>query len=174
MRINPEKTKARQQDVPERDRVYIYDAGLPLKFIRDTFVPTEAYLPPGYRPEPSMQIYTEEFRDAALKHGMAIAKLYDLYIDWRTKQPFTRPLETRYVFSLIVKRARFYRNGVEFSIYRRGAAQTWTAGPIQYRGKEPEYMPGTMHRVEDVPRFVTDDLDRFKEARAWEEAKGPA
>lgn len=142
MKINTDNTKKRLEGVPDNERVFIYDAGIIMRFLRETFMPTESYLE-GYEPKSAASIDLQSFNDKGKENAMSIRDLYDIYLLWRERQTYSRDTESPYIFSLIVKRLRYYRNGWEFHIFRRGAAQIWYAGPLVYR---KDVTPGERER----------------------------
>lgn len=186
MKINKDNTKKRLQGVPDGDQVFIYDAGIIIRFLRETFMPTVSFFPEGYAPKPASPIDLASFSEQGKEHSMSVRDLYEVYGLWRERQEFTREIETPYVFSLIVKRLRYYRNGVEFHVFRRGVAQIWYVGPLVYRkdvtpGERERYAisapgvgmdPGAPDGERTVvisPRMY----DTFKPASRFTEVKGP-
>ncbi len=168
MKINKDRTKERLDGVPESERVFIYDAGLIIKFLSETFMPPAAFLPEGYKVPKSLQIEDRGFLERGKKDSMPISHLYEVYQLWREQKDYTRDVETKYIFSLIVKRLRFYRNGWEFNIFRRGTAQIWHAGPLVFR---KDVSPAERERY-SVPKKEPTVDERVVEANPLEDLEG--
>lgn len=133
MQINQEKVQERLATIPDSHRSHIYDATIILEFLFHTFTPTKFFLPPGFTPTPGMPLGPVSMKKLAKVNQMMMRDLYDLYLLFREEKDYTRKIESRYIFSIIIRNLRYYKNGWEFSVYRVGAAQIWHVGPLLMR-----------------------------------------
>lgn len=132
MKINQKKIKEKLKEVDEKNRSFIYDASIILSFLRETFMPTKYFIG-NYVPNTASQIELPHFEKKAREVAISAGDLYGLYVIYRQQKDFTRTIESRYVFGIIVKRLRFYKNQWEFRAHRKGVAQIWYLGPLRLR-----------------------------------------
>lgn len=137
MKINQEKVKERLAGVPDESRSHIYDASIVIEFLAATFMPTKFFLPAGFSPAPGMPLGAKSMRKAAEGKAMSMRDLYDLYVLFREEKDYTVKIESRYIFSIIIRHLRFYKNRWEFTVYRVGVAQIWHVGPLVLRKDVP-------------------------------------
>lgn len=180
MRINKENIDRRLEGIPDNKRSHIYNAMLVLQFLEETFMPLRYFLPKEFKPEP-MRLGEKSMKKISDGKALSIGQLYDLYRLWREEKPYTKEIETRYIFGIIIKNLRYYRNGWEFAYYRVGSAQIWHVGPLVMRNQAPldaqrEYKPevpgAEASSVEADPVSVPEEEipqieinpERFKEA----------
>lgn len=133
MKINKEKVEERLASVPEGSRSHIYDASIVLEFLTATFMPTKFFLPEGFATEPGSQLGAKSMRKVSEGKSMMLRDLYDTYLLFREEKDYTARIESRYIFGIIVRHLRFYKNDWEFIVYRVGTAQIWHTGPLVMR-----------------------------------------
>lgn len=151
MKINQKLIKERLVGVNPKHRSFIYDASIVIEFLQSKFMPIRYFLP-DIKSQPGESISTgKKFKDLANQHQMLMRDLYHLYIIWREEKDYTRTIETRYVFALIIRNLRFYQNGWEVRVYRVGRDQIWYVGPLLLRMDVPESERGP------IPEPVTAD-----------------
>lgn len=141
MKINEEKLRERMKRVAPENRVYIYDAQIIIKFLSATFMPLQYFLSDEGIEELKRPIELDKkhFKnpDDAHEKALRIQQLYDYYLLFRQAMPYTRPIETLWRFRLIIKKLRWYRNGWQFKISRRGVDRFWYASPAVLRSSIP-------------------------------------
>ena len=147
------------EGVPENQRSHIYNAGIVLEFLAQTFMPTKFFLPEGFKPEPGKELGAKSMRKVSEGKDMSIGDLYNLYLLFREEKDYTAKIESRYIFGIIIKNLRYYKNGWEFILWRVGTAQVWYLGPLQTRFDVP---------VEDQRKFKAQVEDRTIEATTVE------
>ena len=130
MKIDKEKVKERLAGIPESKRSHIYDASIVLEFLAVTFMPTKFFLPQSFEPTPGMPLGEKSMRKISEDKNMSLGDLYDLYQLFREEKDYTTKIESRYIFSIIVKNLRYYKNHWEFITWRVGVAQIWHIGPL--------------------------------------------
>lgn len=137
MRINEEKTQERLSYTAQEDRVYIYDAALILEFLRETFINPKTFLIMERVQTFGDEISKDSFENPAEFQGLALSKaqIYEEYIKWRMAKPYTTPLEKPWKFFVILKRMKFYKNGWQFTSYRKGTAQIVYFTPFKKRSE---------------------------------------
>lgn len=139
MKINQDKVNERLENVDPKHRVFIYDGSLIIEFLRSTFMPL-SFLMPNVVVKVGDQLKSKEFKDHAREHKMLMRDLYQLYLLWREEKDYTKKIESRYIFSLIVRHLRLYKNGWELFVYRVGRDQIWYAGPLMLRTDVPKHL----------------------------------
>lgn len=137
MKINQEKVKERLAHVPDRKRSHIYDATIVLEFLSETFMPTKFFLPQNFSPAPGIKLGEKSMRKISEEKNMTIGTLYDLYKLFREQKDYTARVESSYIFGIIIRNLRYYRNGWEFIFWRVGSAQIWHVGPLLLRTNVP-------------------------------------
>jgi len=137
MKIDKEKVKERLAGIPESKRSHIYDASIVLEFLAVTFMPTKFFLPQSFKPTPGMPLGEKSMRKISEDKNMLLGDLYDLYRLFREEKDYTTKIESRYIFSIIVKNLRYYKNHWEFVTWRVGVAQIWHIGPLVMRKDVP-------------------------------------
>lgn len=137
MKINPERVKERLAGVPEAKRSHIYDASIVLEFLATTFMPTRFFLPENFNPTPGLPLGEKSMRKVSEGKAMSMRDLYELYVLFREEKDYTVKIESRYIFSIIIRHLRLYKNNWEFVVYRVGVAQIWHVGPLVLRKDVP-------------------------------------
>ena len=137
MKIDKEKVQERLQGVPESRRSHIYDASIVLEFLVKTFMPTKFFLPETFKPQPGIQLGTNSMKKVSVGKEMLMRDLYDLYLLFREQMDYTARIESRYIFGIIIRNLRYYKNGWEFTVWRVGVAQIWHVGPLVMRKDVP-------------------------------------
>lgn len=133
MQINKEKVNERLSGVPDSNRSHIYDASIVLEFLAATFMPTKFFLPANFSPTPGAQLGVKSMRKVSEGKEMLMRDLYDLYLLFREEKDYTSKVESRYIFGIIVRNLRYYKNRWEFVTWRVGTAQIWHIGPLVMR-----------------------------------------
>lgn len=133
MQINEKLVKERLAGVPESHRSHIYDASIVLEFLAATFMPTKFFLPEGFSPTPGTPLGATSMRKVSEGKEMMLRDLYDLYLLFREEKDYTTKIESRYIFGIIVRNLRYYKNRWEFITWRVGVAQIWHVGPLVMR-----------------------------------------
>lgn len=133
MQINKEKVNERLSGVPDSNRSHIYDASIVLEFLAATFMPTKFFLPANFSPTPGAQLGAKSMRKVSEGKEMLMRDLYDLYLLFREEKDYTSKVESRYIFGIIVRNLRYYKNRWEFVTWRVGTAQIWHIGPLVMR-----------------------------------------
>lgn len=180
--MNPENIQRRMKGVPESKRSHMYNAITILEFLEESFMPLKYFLPPTFKPAPLLPLGEKSMKKISEGKTLSIGQLYDLYRLWREEKPYTSAVETRYIFGIIIKNLRLYRNGWEFAYFRVGTAQIWNVGPLVMRNTVPvedqrkwkpevpgaeaasvEADPITPPEEEELPKIEINP-ERFKEA----------
>lgn len=175
MKINKENVKERLAHVPEAKRSHIYDATIVLEFLAATFMPTKFFLPENFKPTPGQPLGPKSMRAIAKENNFKMTELYDLYLLYREEKDYTMKIESRYIFGIIIRNLRYYKNHWEFVVYRVGTAQIWHVGPLKLRSDVPAEIRNKFAAqqyektvdeitVEADPVSEPDD-DRFEEVR---------
>lgn len=140
MKINQEKVQERLKHVPSRERAFIYDASTVIRFLSKTFMPTTFFLPKNLNLQPGQHVVPTHvnYKLVDPEDEMSMRDLYDLYLLFREEESYTVKIESRYVFSLIIRNLRVYQNGWEFWVRRRGRDQIWHVGPLRLRKDVPK------------------------------------
>lgn len=133
MQINQEKVQERLAGVPHSQRSHIYDASIVLEFLAATFMPTRFFLPEGFSPTPGTPLGAKSMRKVSEGKEMMVRDLYDLYLLFREEKDYTTKIESRYIFGIIIRNLRYYKNRWEFVTWRVGTAQIWHIGPLVMR-----------------------------------------
>lgn len=76
-------------------------------------------------------------RAIAKENNFKMTELYDLYLLYREEKDYTMKIESRYIFGIIIRNLRYYKNHWEFVVYRVGTAQIWHVGPLLLRSDVP-------------------------------------
>lgn len=142
MKIDKEKVKERLAGVPESRRSHIYDASIVLEFLVTTFMPTKFFLPEGFSPTPGIQLGEKSMRKVSEGKALSIGDLYEMYMLFREEKDYTAKIESKYIFGIIIRNLRYYKNGWEFVVYRVGVAQIWHVGPLVMRKDVPAEVRG--------------------------------
>lgn len=155
MKINETAVKERLAGIPDSKRSHIYDASIVIEFLTQTLMPTAYFLPPGFSPQPGTPLGQKSMRKVSEGKSMMVRDLYELYLQFREEKDYTSRIESRYIFGIIIRNLRYYKNKWEFVIYRVGVAQLWYLGPVMLRADAP---------LEDQKRFSTKVADTSLEA----------
>lgn len=159
----PNNINEKLANVPKDKRVFIYDASIIIEFLSSTFMPLRYHLKP-------QEIHTVGAGNLGKKHMkesekyeelfLSVGKLYDYYLIFREYKPYTSPIESRYKFSLIIKKLLFPKNGWQFEVKRIGRAQIIYAGPCKFRSEVEEDIlkmyPITKARIESIDVTLSD------------------
>lgn len=137
MRYNPEKTNRRLEGVPMKDRVFIYNAAIIIEFLNQTFMPTAYFLKPEEIANigPAEDLKPKHMRNPAdlEEKKLTVGDLYDYYKLFRQHKDYTAPIESRYKFSVIMKKLGLMKNGWKFNVKRVGRAQLIYLAPAELR-----------------------------------------
>lgn len=163
MKFDPQKTAERLKGVPIQNRVFIYNAQIILEFLNQTLMPIQYFLSPAGEKEISGAF---EFKPHMLKdpkaiyeHRISIGTLYDYYKMFREQKDYTSPVESRYKFSVILKKLNWNKNGWCFDVRRVGRGQLIFLAPAMLRVKAPkedrEKFPVQVTPLADTPVEVT-------------------
>lgn len=129
MRYNPENTQAKLRGVPIEKRVFIYDATIVIEFLNETLMPYNYF----YDQQGKLRENIGE------EPALSLGDLYEYYKMFRQQKPYTSPIESRYKFSIIMKKLHLDRNGWRFNVRRVGRAQIIYLFPSLLRVKvDPE------------------------------------
>lgn len=151
MKINQKLVKERLSGVEPKHRSFIYDASIVIEFLRTKYMPVKYFFPDVKAVPGEDLVAGTDFKRIAKQHPLLMRDLYQLYVLWREERDYTRKIETRYVFSLIIRHLRFYQNGWELYVFRVGKDQIWHAGPLVLRMDVPAEERGP------IPEPVTAD-----------------
>lgn len=176
MKIDKEKVKERLAGVPEESRSHIYDASIVLEFLAATFMPTRYFLPEGFKPAPGKPLGEKSMRGVSREANMQLTRLYEMYLLFREEKPYTARIESRYIFGIIIRNLRYYKNSWEFVVYRVGTAQIWHVGPLTLRldvpaevrakfAEQPEKTVEATTVEADPVNEPEEEEDRFIEAK---------
>jgi hypothetical protein len=141
MRHNEEGTKKRLDGVPINNRVFIYNAQIIIEFLNATFMPTHFFFheqgmkifTPGGSLKPEMMKDPKVFEDEKYTLG----EMYEFYKLYRQQKDYTSLIETRYKFSIILRKLDLLKNGWQFNFRRQTRAQFVYFAPVQLRVKVP-------------------------------------
>lgn len=173
MKINKENVKEKLAGVPEAKRSHIYDATIVLEFLAATFMPTRFFLPENFKPAPGMPLGKKSMRAVSQDCNLQLSRLYEMYLLFREEKDYTAKIESKYIFGIIIRNLRFYKNHWEFVVYRVGVAQIWHAGPLRLRIDVPaEVRAKFTNTIKPTVEEITveadpvndEDDDRFEEA----------
>lgn len=123
--------------VPVKHRVFQYDGSILIEFLSATFMPlayqltTEAL----YRIGAGSDIKKTDMKEHE-KYDTLFISLYDLYEyykKFREMKRYSAPVESRYIFSVMVKKLILPKNGWQFAVKRVGRAQLIYVGPCEFR-----------------------------------------
>lgn len=123
--------------VPMEKRVFMYDATLIIEFLSATFMPPVYQLTKEalHRIGAGSTIKKEDMQDPEKFQNLFVS-LYDMYVyyeKYRAFKGYTAPIESRYKFSLIIKKMLLPKNGWQFAVKRVGRAQLIYVGPCELR-----------------------------------------
>lgn len=155
-----------------KDRVFIYNASIILEFLKQTLMPTAFFLnSEGFKSLlPGVDIERKHLKnpDDLEKEKFTIGDLYEFYKLFRQQKDYTSEIESRYKFSIILKKLNLIKNGWKFRFRRVGRAQLVYLSPAQLRVRVPLeirklFPPGGMDldkgQVEIVPEDLSDTPD---------------
>lgn len=141
MNYDPEKTNENLQGVPMKNRVFIYNAEIIIEFLNKTFMPTPYFLNMNGLNElmPGVDIEPKHLKDPKVleEERFTIGDLYEFYKLYRQQVDYTTPIESRYKFSVILKKLSLRRNGWKFRFRRYTRAQLVYVAPAQLRARVP-------------------------------------
>jgi len=161
MKIDKEKVKERLEGIPEAQRSHIYDASIVLEFLTEIYMPTSFFLPASFKPQPGMQLGANSMRKVSEGKNISMYDLYNNYLLWRERKDYTTKVQSRYIFGIIIRNLRYYKNRWEFITWRVGVAQIWHVGPLVLRSDVPaEVRAQFTMKVEDrTPEAITVEAD---------------
>ena len=135
MKFNEEKIKKKLSNVPEENRVWIYNAEIIIEFLNHVFIPTPYFFRPEVKSLPGGEQLTKQHLQpgADKKFSMSAKQLYEKYMWYRENMGYTTPIESYFKFKVIFNKLRCYKNGWEFFKFRRGTDQDVWFGPLLTR-----------------------------------------
>ncbi len=127
--------------VPVKHRVFQYDGEILIEFLSATFMPLAYHLniEALHRIGAGSTINRGDMKDPE-KYDSLFVSLYDLYTyyaKFREAKRYTAPIESRYIFSVMVKKLILPKNGWQFAVKRVGRAQLIYVGPCEFRASVP-------------------------------------
>lgn len=132
MKYNIENAKKRLESVPKAAQVWIYNADIIIEFLNSTLMPTNYFLKhKGLGLLPGNLVPLNEY--TRLNDEITMEQLYKFYLMFREQHDYTSPIETKFKFSIIIKKLRFYKNNWEFVVGRKGRRQVVTVAPALLR-----------------------------------------
>lgn len=141
MRITLTSTQHDQlKDIPVKHRVLIYNADIIIEFLNATFIPSRYYVH-GYF-EGMVQFIDKDgkflkeipWQKHSIKQNtLSFEKLYEYYMMFRRTRPYTKDIESRFVFGTIIKHLNFAVNGWQFLRFRKGRKQVPCVAPLKLR-----------------------------------------
>lgn len=140
--------------VPIEKRVFIYDATIIIEFLQSTFMPLPYHITPDALKSVGAghELSKKDLKDSSKYDALFLSlyKLYEYYQAFREHRPYTTPIESRYKFSIIIKKLLLPKNGWQFEVRRVGRAQLIYVGPCELRAQAtPE-----MRQLYPVPSQV--------------------
>ncbi len=127
--------------VPMSKRSYIYDATIIIDFLNATFMPMKYHLTQEafYRIGGGLFIRKDDLKDPFIYSELFLSlyQMYEYYKMFREHRDYTRTIESRYQFSIIIKKLILSKNGWQFEVKRVGRAQLIYVGPVMLRAKVP-------------------------------------
>lgn len=138
-----ESTLENIKHIPLQDRVHIYDASIVIEFLNATFMPTAYCLTVGALSKAiaGYKLMPGDLTDSIKGKEdlyISIGKLYEYYSAYRKTKDYTRKIESRYKFSIIMKHLNFNKNGWYLNVKRIGRAQIIYVGPLVFRASVPQ------------------------------------
>lgn len=127
--------------VPMQKRVFLYDASIIIEFLNATYMPMSYLLTPEAMKRLGADSYIRksDMKDPS-KYGelfVSLYQLYEFYKKFREARSYTFPIESKYKFSIIIKKILLPKNGWQFEVKRVGRAQLIYVGPMELRVKVP-------------------------------------
>lgn len=141
MKHNPDTTKKRLSGVPYKDRVFVYNASIIIEFLNRTFMPLPYFVPvekiaaKNGKPLGKLDLLMGPYDEK--EHRGPMKDLYDLYLLYRQQAPYSSPVESRFQFSIIVRRMLYLKNGWQFMVRRTSRSQVVTVAPLLIRSQAP-------------------------------------
>lgn len=131
-----EKTRENLEDVAIAHRVWIYDASIVLEFLRSTFMPTQYFIKEGYLNSDSTPDIMKHFKYPLTREAyLPLSTVYEYYLMFRQQRPYTKEIETRFKFGVILKKLRLRQHGWLVDKRRFGREQNVLYGPLMLRVK---------------------------------------
>lgn len=141
MNYDQDKTAEKLKHVPVKDRVFIYNATTILEFLNKTFMPTYYFLNQegAKRMGPGVTIEKRDLNnpDDLDNCRFTLGEIYDFYKMYRQQSDYTSEIESRYKFSIILKKLSYFKNGWKLNTKRVGRAQFVYFSPLLLRIKVP-------------------------------------
>lgn len=151
MKYDPNLTKEKLKGVASKNRVFIYNAEIILEFLEKTFMPTGYFLNSeglktlsiGKEMKPFLFNNPKDLQE----QKKSLGDIYELYKIFRQQSPYTTPVESRYKFSVILKKLCLLKNGWQFHVRRHTRGQIVYFSPVLLRIHAPieerrEHIPG--------------------------------
>lgn len=137
----PKDINQKLAKVPVNKRVFIYDATLIIEFLNATFMPMEYYFTHEafYRIGGGSSIKRNDLKNPE-KYAdsfLSLYQMYEYYKMFRNNKDYTKQIESRYQFSIIIKKLNLSKNRWQFEVKRVGRAQLIYVGPVELRVKVP-------------------------------------
>lgn len=134
MNYRKKKIKKRLENVPLRNRVWIYNAELIIEFLNRTYMPTKFFLSTeGALRGKEDDLLEEDFQGFQNTQRISLDDLYEGYLLFREKENYTAEIESKYKFSLILNKMNYQFNRWEFRKSRYSRNQIIMYGPLQKR-----------------------------------------
>lgn len=140
---NVDRVKKITQGIPREKLVYRYDASIIIEFLTRTFMPLPYFVKPEYLHTNELvngMVYGQKrlYNDPEfVECHLPMDTLYEYYLLYREKVPYSRQVESRYQFSVIIRRMSYERNGWKFYVRRYSRDQTLIVGPLKLRVQVP-------------------------------------
>lgn len=124
--------------VPAPMRVFCYDASVVIDFLETCYEqPYPLLIISEMKP---FTLYNKKyFKNPAhyMRYRRSMLDLYGEYILWRKGTDYTVPIESEYVFKMIIGKMRFSRNRWQFVRFRGKPDQTVYITPLVPKGQMP-------------------------------------
>lgn len=165
-----EKSQERLEKVPRKNRVYLFNADIIIDFLNQTLMPIHYFVKPEtiskLKPGVPLAKFFMKNENDLEEHRLTIGDLYEYYLLFRQQKDYTTPVETRYKFSVILRKLSFSQNGWQFLLKRYTRAQFIYVSPVQLRVRVPieirkNYPPGELivgkGQIDIEPEDLSDD-----------------
>lgn len=131
-----EKIRENLEDVAIAHRVWIYDASIVLEFLRSTFMPTQFFIKEEYLNGDETPNIMRHFKYPLTRDSyIPLSTIYEYYLMFRQQRPYTKEIETRFKFGVILKKLRLRQHGWLVDKRRFGREQIVLYGPLMLRVK---------------------------------------
>lgn len=117
-----------------RDRVWIYNADVILEFLNSTFMPTRYFIKDEYEMSVEKPDLHHHFKNPLTRNSyLPFNKVYEYYMLFRQQRPYTKEIESRFKFGVILKKMTLGKNGWLIEKKRVGRDQQIFVGPLVLR-----------------------------------------